>query len=97
LPARSGGPVSFTITDATHWNPFARSTLTLDGATRMWSDGSPAPIPILGGTRGDRRRFAHKGKLGGIVAQVIAGFASLGGLVWTGIVLGRRGSWRDAW
>ena len=100
LPARSGGPVSFTITDAAHWNRFARSTLTLDGATGDVVRWEPYADTSLGQKVRGWLRFAHTGELGGIVAQVIAGLACLGGafLVWTGISLALRRFlvWRTA-
>jgi uncharacterized iron-regulated membrane protein len=91
--------VSFTITDAAHWNRFARSQLTVSMATgtvARWE-------PYAQQTRGQRwrgwARFAHTGELGGLTGQVVAAAASAGGvlLVWTGISLAvrRLGRWRE--
>jgi uncharacterized iron-regulated membrane protein len=92
LSARPAGPVSFSISDRNHWNGFARSTLTLNGAT-----GAEASFESYAGTsRGQKlrgwMRFAHTGELGGRVGEAVAGLASAGGafLVWTGISLAIR-------
>ncbi len=92
IPARLEGPVSFTITDAAHWNKFARSQLTVNmgsGAVVRWE-------PYAQQTRGQHwrgwARFAHTGELGGLTGQVVAAAASAGGvmLVWTGMSLALR-------
>ena len=92
LPENENGPVSFTLTDSQSWNAFARSQLTLDATTgdvRRWE-------PYDATTRGQKWRgwvrFGHTGELGGIGGQLLAGVASLGGvvLVWTGIALALR-------
>jgi uncharacterized iron-regulated membrane protein len=86
------GPLSFTITDAAHWNRFARSQLTVDGTTGMVTRWEPYSRI----TRGQRwrgwARFAHTGELGGVVGQLLAAAASTGAalLVWTGISLAIR-------
>lgn len=85
------GPVSFTITDAAHWNRFARSQLTASatGAVLRWE-------PYSHQSRGQRwrlwARFAHTGELGGLAGQLIAGVASAGAalLAWTGMSLALR-------
>jgi uncharacterized iron-regulated membrane protein len=91
IPTRGGGPVSFTITDAAHWNRFARSQLmaSATGEVLRWE-------PYSDQTRGQRwrlwARFAHTGELGGLAGQVIAGAASAGAalLAWTGMSLALR-------
>jgi len=92
IPERADGPVSFTITDAAHWNRVARSQLVVSGATGTvlrWE-------PYSDITRGQRwrgwARFAHTGELGGLAGQVLAGLASAGAalLVWTGMSLAAR-------
>ena len=92
IPERADGPVSFTITDAAHWNRFARSQLVVSGTTGAvlrWE-------PYSDITRGQRwrgwARFAHTGELGGLAGQVLAGLASAGAalLVWTGMSLAVR-------
>jgi uncharacterized iron-regulated membrane protein len=92
VPARAGAPIVFTITDGGSWNPFARSQLTLDGATlavRQWQ-------PYVGQSLGQRARgwarFGHTGELGGTIGQIVAGIGCIGGvmLVWTGLSLAVR-------
>jgi uncharacterized iron-regulated membrane protein len=98
LPPRPGGPVAFSMSNRAHWNSFARSTLTLDGATGAtirWE-------PYAGSSRGQKvrgwMRFAHTGELGGVAGEALAGLASAGGalLVWTGVALAVRrfAAWR---
>jgi uncharacterized iron-regulated membrane protein len=98
LPPRAGGPVAFSMSDRNYWNSFARSTLTLDGATGAdvrWE-------PYAASSRGQKvrgwMRFAHTGELGGLTGEFVAGLASAGGafLVWTGISLALRrlAAWR---
>ena len=92
VPARTNEPVSFTITDAAHWNQFARSQLVVRSGTSDVIRWEPYP----GTSRGQKLRgwfrFAHTGELGGIVGQVLAAAASSGGawLVWTGVALAVR-------
>ena len=92
IPSSAEGPVSFTITDAAHWNRFARSQLVVSGARGTivrWE-------PYSDITRGQRwrgwARFAHTGELGGLAGQMLAGLASAGAalLVWTGVSLAFR-------
>jgi uncharacterized iron-regulated membrane protein len=100
LPARSGAPVSFTITDAAHWNQFARSQLTLDGKTGDVVRWEPYAATSRGQKVRGWMRFAHTGELGGVFAQAVAGVACVGGafLVWTGLALALRRvrAWRTA-
>ena len=65
LPARSGGPVSFSMSDREHWNSFARSTLTLDGA----------PAPTSAGSR-TRRRAAARSCAVGCASRIPASSAA---------------------
>jgi uncharacterized iron-regulated membrane protein len=92
LPQRSGGPVAFSMSDRDHWNSFARSTLTLDGATGAEIRWEPYAQASLGQKARGWLRFAHTGELGGIPGEAIAAVASAGGamLVWTGIALAVR-------
>lgn len=92
IQERTNGPLSFTITDATHWNPFARSQLIVSGRSGTivrWE-------PYAGTSRGQRwrlwARFAHTGELGGLAGQIVAGLASAAGalLVYTGLSLAFR-------
>ncbi len=92
LPARLGGPVAFSISDRTSWNRFARSTLTLDGATSAAIRWEPYAESSVGQKLRGWIRFAHTGELGGLAGEAIAGVASAGGafLVWTGLSLALR-------
>jgi uncharacterized iron-regulated membrane protein len=92
LPTRAGSPLVFSISDARHWNRFARSQLTLDAATGdavRWE-------PYAGTSRGQKARgwlrFAHTGELGGLPGQLAAGIGCVGGvvLVCTGLALAWR-------
>jgi uncharacterized iron-regulated membrane protein len=98
LPPRSGGPVAFSMSDREHWNSFARSTLTLDGATGAATRWEPYAASSAGQKVRGWLRFAHTGELGGLPGEAIAGLASAGGafLVWTGIALSLRrlAAWR---
>jgi len=92
LPNRAGAPASFTISDATYWNPFARSQLTLDSASAEVVRWEPYANNSLGQKVRGWLRFAHTGELGGVPGQTVAAMASLGGavLVWTGFALAWR-------
>lgn len=92
LPNRVGAPVAFTITDATQWNAFARSQLTLDSTSAEIIRWEPYGNNSLGQKVRGWLRFAHTGELGGITGQTLAGFACIGGamLVWTGLSLAWR-------
>lgn len=99
LPPKPGGPVAFAMSDRSYWNSYARSTLTIDGATGAtvrWD-------PYAQASRGQRlrgwMRYAHTGELGGRIGEAVAGLASAGGafLVWTGVALALRrfAAWRS--
>jgi uncharacterized iron-regulated membrane protein len=92
LPARPGGPVSFSMSDREHWNSFARSTLALNGASGAESSWEPYAQASSGQKLRGWMRFAHTGELGGRLGELVAGLASAGGafLVWTGISLALR-------
>ncbi|HEX8370401.1 MAG TPA: PepSY-associated TM helix domain-containing protein [Pyrinomonadaceae bacterium] len=92
VPASAEAPVVFTIREGKELNPFASSTATFNaqnGEVAKWE-------PYSGNSAGRRvrswMRFAHTGESFGIVGQIIAGLASLGGafLVWTGLSLALR-------
>ncbi|MDQ3800983.1 MAG: PepSY domain-containing protein [Acidobacteriota bacterium] len=92
VPTAAEAPVVFTIREGKELNPFASSTATFSaqsGELTKWE-------PYSGGSAGRRlrswMRFAHTGEAFGIVGQIIAGLATLGGafLVWTGISLAWR-------
>jgi uncharacterized iron-regulated membrane protein len=91
LPARAGGPVTFTMSDTRSWNAFARSQLTLDAAgdVRQWQ---PYEGTSLGQKARGWVRFGHTGELGGLAGQLAAGIACCGGvfLVYTGLALAIR-------
>jgi uncharacterized iron-regulated membrane protein len=98
LPPRPGGPVAFSMSDRTYWNSFARSTLTLDGATGATVRWEPYADSSRGQKVRGWMRFAHTGELGGLPGEAVAGLASAGGalLVWTGVALALRrfAAWR---
>jgi uncharacterized iron-regulated membrane protein len=98
LPPRPGGPVAFSMSDRAYWNSFARSTLTLDGATGSTIRWEPYADSSRGQKVRGWMRFAHTGELGGLVGEALAGLASAGGalLVWTGVALAvrRLAAWR---
>ena len=95
LPAREGAPVSFTITDGAHWNPFARSTLTVSSTTGEVVQWQPYEASSAGQKARGWLRFAHTGELGRLPGQIVAGVGSLGGvfLVYTGLALAFRRLW----
>jgi len=92
LAQRAGGPVSFSIDEGTAWNPFARSTLTLNSATAEVITWDAYANYNRGRTLRLWSRFIHTGEAFGLTGQIIAGLASLGGafLVWTGLSLALR-------
>jgi uncharacterized iron-regulated membrane protein len=92
LPAREGAPVLFVMSDARSWNAFARSQLSLDAATGAVRQWAPYDASTLGQKARGWARYAHTGELGGVLAQILAGLACLGGvvLVWTGLGLSAR-------
>ncbi len=95
LPGRDGAPVAFTITDGANWNAFARSNLTLNGASGAVVEFQPYENNNLGQKIRGWLRFAHTGELGGLPGQILAGLGCLGGvfLVYTGLAL----AWRRLW
>lgn len=92
LAQRAGGPVSFSIDEGTAWNPFARSTLTLNSATADVVNYDAYANYNRGRTLRLWSRFTHTGEAFGLIGQIVAGLASLGGafLVWTGLSLALR-------
>jgi uncharacterized iron-regulated membrane protein len=89
---RADAPVTFSISDGSSWNRFARSQLTLDAASgeiRHWQAYQDAS---LGQRARGWLRFAHTGELAGLAGQVVAGIGCVGGvaLVWTGLALATR-------
>lgn len=85
-------PVRFTIDRGTGGEPHKRAELALvpgTGVVDRWE-------PFAAGSPGRRARsilrFAHTGEVLGIPGQVVAGLASVGGvmLVWTGFALALR-------
>ena len=98
LPPRPGGPVAFSMSDRAYWNSYARSTLTLDGATGATVRWEPYADSSRGQKVRGWMRFAHTGELGGLAGEAFAGLASAGGalLVWTGVALALRrlAAWR---
>ena len=92
LGTRADAPVTFTITDGAHWNKFARSSLTVNGASAEVVQWQPYQGSSLGQKVRGWLRFAHTGELGGLSGQVVAGLGCLGGvfLVCTGLSLAFR-------
>lgn len=95
LPSRDGGAMSFTITDGARWNPFARSTLTLESASTELVTWQPYDASSRGQKARGWLRFAHTGELGGLPGQIVAGVGCLGGvmLTYTGLSLAFRRLW----
>ncbi len=85
-------PVTFAIDDNTSWNQMARSNLTLNAQTAEVVKWEPYQSLNAGRQLRTWARFAHTGESFGIVGQIIAGLATLGGcfLVWTGFSLALR-------
>ena len=92
IAPRPGSNVSFTLTDAAHWNRFARSQLTLDAVTGAVVRWEPYVDTSLGQKARGWVRFGHTGELAGWPGQLVAGIACVGGsfLVWTGLSLALR-------
>ena len=99
LPPKPGGPVAFAMSDRNYWNSFARSTLTIDGATGATVRWEPYAQASRGQKLRGWMRYAHTGELGGRIGEAAAGLASAGGafLVWTGVALALRrfAAWRS--
>jgi uncharacterized iron-regulated membrane protein len=97
IPPRADMPLSFTITDAAHWNQFARSQLTVSAKTGEVLRWEPYDDTSRGQKWRGWARFAHTGELGGLTGQVLAGAASAGAawLVWTGMSLALRRLFRS--
>ena len=98
ITPRPGDPINFTLTDAEHWNQFARSQLSVKAATAEVVRWEPYAANNAGQKLRGWLRFAHTGELGGIIGQTVAGIACVGGafLVWTGVALALRrlSAWR---
>jgi uncharacterized iron-regulated membrane protein len=92
ITPRPGDPINFTLTDAEHWNQFARSQLSVKAATGEVVRWEPYAANNAGQKLRGWLRFAHTGELGGIIGQTVAGIACVGGafLVWTGVALALR-------
>jgi uncharacterized iron-regulated membrane protein len=88
-------PVTLTITDGAYWNPFARSTLTVNSQTAEVAQWQPYAESSRGQKLRGWLRFAHTGELGRLSGQLIAGVGCLGGvmLVYTGLALSVRRFW----
>ncbi len=92
LPNRAGAPIVLTLTDGDSWNAFARSQLSVDAASGEMRQWQPYDRNSLGQKARGWARFAHTGELFGVVGQIVAGVACVGGvvLVWTGLALALR-------
>jgi uncharacterized iron-regulated membrane protein len=98
VPAADDAPVVFTIREGKELNPFASSTATFNAQTGELTKWEPYSGNNTGRRLRTWMRFAHTGEAFGIVGQIIAGLATLGGafLVWTGfsLALRRFRNWR---
>lgn len=92
LPASAKAPLVVNVDTGTGGQPQKRGQLTVDrdtGEVTKWE-------PFAAGTAGRQARswlrFLHTGEALGLLGQLVAGIASLGGtvLVWTGIALALR-------
>jgi uncharacterized iron-regulated membrane protein len=92
LPVRAGSPISFSIENGESWNPIARSQLTIDQKTTEVTKWEPYAGLNSGRKLRSWARSSHTGEAGGILGQLLAGLASLGGsvLVVTGLSLAWR-------
>jgi uncharacterized iron-regulated membrane protein len=92
LPVRADSPVSFSIENNASWNPIARSQLTLDQKTSEVTKWEPYAGLNSGRKLRSWARSSHTGEAGGILGQLLAGLASLGGAVL--VVTGLSLAWR---
>ncbi len=92
LPVRAGSPISFSIEDGRSWNPIARSQLTVDQKTTEVTKWEPYAGLNSGRKLRSWARSSHTGEAGGILGQLLAGLASLGGAVL--VVTGLSLAWR---
>lgn len=99
LPLQDDSPAIFTIDEGISWNRFGRSQLTLDAQTAEIIKWEPYLEQNAGRQLRSWFRFTHTGESFGIVGQVIAFLACVGGafLVWTGfsLALRRFRGWRS--
>ena len=87
-----GKPVTFSIEEGRYLNKFARSSLTLDARTGAVSKWEPYAGAGAGRQARSWMRFLHTGESLGLIGQIAAALASLGGAVLavTGIALSLR-------
>jgi uncharacterized iron-regulated membrane protein len=92
LPAQPDAPATFAIDDDSSWNQMARSNLTLNAQTGEVVKWEPYQSLNAGRQLRTWARFAHTGESLGVIGQILAGLATLGGcfLVWTGFSLAFR-------
>ncbi len=92
LPTQPDAPAVFVFDDNSSWNQMARSNLTLNAQTGEVIKWEPYQNLNAGRKLRTWARFAHTGESFGIIGQIIAGLATLGGcfLVWTGFSLAFR-------
>lgn len=91
LPEKNGSAVTFSIVERDS-NRFQRSTLVLDRASGAAVRWEPYRSANAGRKLRIWARFAHTGEAGGLLGQLVAFFACLGGgvLVFTGMALAVR-------
>lgn len=98
LPVPPNTPVTFNIREGKSWLEAASSQLTLKPDTTEVLKWEPYSRSSAGRQARTWVRFLHTGEAGGVLGQLVAGVASLGGsfLVWTGLMLAwkRLGAWR---
>ena len=73
VPARPGAPFALTLSDGASWNRFARSQLTLDGATGEVRQWQPYAARVSARARAAGCGSRHTGELGGLAGQIVAG------------------------
>jgi uncharacterized iron-regulated membrane protein len=92
VPQQGATRLTVTLEEAKSLHPYPRSSLTLDAATAAVVQWEPYASSNLGRTLRAWVRPVHTGEAGGVVGQMVAALASVGGvvLVWTGLALAWR-------
>ncbi|MBC7796922.1 MAG: PepSY domain-containing protein, partial [Pyrinomonadaceae bacterium] len=92
FPAQQTAPIVFAIDEGKSWNVFGRSQLTLDAKTSEVVKWETYNEQNWGRKLRSWFRFTHTGETGGIIGQIIAFLACIGGafLVYTGFSLSLR-------
>jgi uncharacterized iron-regulated membrane protein len=92
LPVQANAPVAFSIREGNSWLEAASSQLTLNQGSAEVVKWEPYAASSRGRRARTWARFLHTGEAVGVVGQILAGLASLGGsvLVFTGLGLAVR-------